>query len=185
MHELESSLCAAGPDLSGLIAQAESFYKVAKAPATIKAFESDIASFGAFTTCINLAYLLTTVEAVVLYVSSFAAANPPMSYATIRRRLSAISFAHRQRGLESPATPRGHFVFREVLAGARCTLGTALHGAEPILGDQIWRIVASCPNIPLGTRNRALVVFGSRRGGHITATMKICRCDRKRLAAWA
>jgi hypothetical protein len=113
-HRCAPAPCAAGPDLSGLIAQAESFYKVAKAPATIKAFELDIASFGAFTTRKNLAYLLTNVEAVVLYVSSFAAANPPMSYATIRRRLSAISFAHRLRGLESPATPQSHFVFREV-----------------------------------------------------------------------
>ncbi len=54
MYELESSLCAPGPDLCDVIAAAERFYKAGKAPATIKAFESDLASFSAFTTRNNL-----------------------------------------------------------------------------------------------------------------------------------
>jgi hypothetical protein len=164
MYEFESSLCAPGPDLSGLISQAESFYEAAKAPATIKAFDSDLASFRFFTTCNNLPYLPSTVETVVLYVSSLAAADPPMSYSTIRRRLSSISFAHRRRGLESPAVPRNHFVLREVLAGIRRTLGTAQHGAAPILTDQIQRIVAACPNTLLGKRDRSMVLFSFAAG---------------------
>jgi len=173
MQELQSSLCAPGPDLAGLIARAESFYKAAKAPATIKAFESDLASFRSFTTCNNLPYLPSTVETVVLYVSSLAAADPPMAYATIRRRLSSISFAHRRRGLESPAVPRKHFVLREVLAGIRRTLGTAQHGATPILGDQIRSIVAASPNTLLGTRNRALVLFGFAAGSRASELASI------------
>jgi hypothetical protein len=131
MHELQSLPTAPAPDLSGLIATAEKFYEASKAPATISAFESDLASFRAFTTLNHLPYLPSTVETVILYVSSLAAADPPMSYSTIRRRLSALSYAHRRRGLESPAVPRNHFVLREVLAGIRRTLSTAQHGADP------------------------------------------------------
>jgi len=160
MQELQSYFRAPGPDLSNLVAQAERFYKASKAPATLAAFESDLASFRAFTTQNNLPYLPSTVEIVVLYVSSLAAADPPMRYSTIRRRLFAISFAHRRRGLESPAVPRNHFVLREVLAGIRRTLGTAQGVAAPIMTDQIRRIVAACPNSLLGKRDRSLVLFG-------------------------
>lgn len=173
MQQIQSSLCAPSPDLSGLIAQAESFYKASKAPATIQAFDSDLASFRAFVTRNNLPYLPSTVEAVVLYVSSLAAQDPPMSYATIRRRLSAISFAHRRRGFDSPAVPRNHFVLREVLADIRRTIGTAQHGAVPILGDQIRSIVAACPDRLLGTRDRALVLFGFAAGSRASEVASI------------
>lgn len=173
MQELQSSLCAPRPDLSSLIAQAESFYKAAKAPATIRAFNADLASFYAFTTRNALPFLPSTVECVLLYVSSLAAADPPMSYATIRRRLSAISFAHRRRGLDSPAVPRNHFVLREVLAGIRRKLGAAQHGADPILSDKIRSIVAACPNTLLGIRDRALVLFGFAAGSRASELASI------------
>jgi len=173
MHELQPSPYAAEPDLSGVIAAAERFYNAAKAPATISAFESDLASFRAFTTLNHLPYLPSTVETVILYISSLATADPPMAYATIRRRLSAISFAHRQRAFESPAVPRNHFVLREVLAGIRRTLGTAQHGAVPIMTDQIRRIVAACPNTLLGKRDRALVLFGFAAGSRASELASI------------
>lgn len=173
MHQLELLASAPAPDVSGAIAAAERFYKAAKAPATTKAFNSDLASFRAFCDRNHLPYLPSTVETVILYVSSLAAADPPMSYATIRRRLSAISFAHRRRGLDSPAVPRNHFVLREVLAGIRRTIGTAQHGAAPILGDQIRSIVAACPNTLLGIRDRALVLFGFAAGSRASELASI------------
>jgi integrase len=173
MHELQPSPRAVEPDLSVVIAAAERFYNAAKAPATISAFESDLASFCAFTTLNHLTYLPSTVETVILYVSSLATADPPMRYSTIRRRLSAISFAHRRRGLESPAVPRNHFVLREVLAGIRRTLGTAQGVAVPIMTDQILRIAAACPNTLLGTRDRALVLFGFAAGSRASELASI------------
>ncbi len=173
MQGLQSSLCAPAPDLSGVIAAAERYYKAGKAPATLKAFDSDLASFRAFTPRNHLPYVPSTVETVILYVSSLAAADPPMSYTTIRRRLSAISFAHRRRGLDSPAVPRNHFVLRGVLAGIRRTLGTAQHGAAPILTDRIQRIVAACPDTLLGTRDRAMVLFGFAAGSRASELASI------------
>jgi integrase len=173
MLELETLPGAQGPDISGVIAAAAQFFEASKAPATIQAFDSDLASFRAFVTRNNLSFLPSTVEAVVLYVSSLAAQDPPMSYATIRRRLSAISFAHRRRGFDSPAVPRNYFVLREVLAGIRRTIGTAQHGAVPILGDQIRSIVAACPDRLLGTRDRALVLFGFAAGSRASEVASI------------
>jgi len=164
MPPLEMFRHAPEPDLTGLVANAEKFFNAGKAPATIRAFGSDLACFHAFCARNNLPYLPSTVETVILYISSLAAAYPPMSYWTIRRRLSGISWAHRRRGLESPAVPRNHFVLREVLAGIRRTLGTAQDGANPIMTDQIRRIVAACPDNMLGLRDRALVLFGFAAG---------------------
>jgi site-specific recombinase XerD len=175
MQELQQSLSAPKPELSGLIAAAEKFYEASKAPATIEAFNADLRSFRAFTTQNHLPYLPSNAETVVLYVSSLAAADPPMTYSTIRRRLSAISFAHRRRGLESPAVPRNHFVLREVLAGIRRTLGTAQHGADPILTGRIRRIVAACPDTMLGLRDRALVLFGFAAGSRASELASILK----------
>jgi integrase len=161
--------------LSGLIATAEKFYEASKAPATISAFESDLASFRAFTALNHLPYLPSTVETVILYISSLASADPPMSYATIRRRLSAISFAHRRRGLESPAVPRSHFVLREVLAGIRRTLGTAQNGANPIMTDQIRRIVAACPDSMIGKRDLALLLFAFAAGSRASELASVLK----------
>jgi integrase len=173
MHELEVIPNAQHPDLSGLIAQAEKFYESAKAPATIEAFDADLAAFRLFTTRNGLPYLPSTVQACILYISALASADPPFAYATIRRRLSAISFAHRRHGFESPAVPKNHFVLREVLAGIRRKLGTAQKGAEPILGDQIRQIVAACPDTLLGIRDRALVLFGFAAGSRASELASI------------
>jgi len=164
MYELESPRQAPGPDLSDLVANVEKFFKASKAPATTKAYDSDLRDYLAFCTRNNLPYLPTTVEAVVLYVSSLASAVPPLAFSTINRRLAAITFAHRQRGLESPATPSKHFLLREVLAGIKRTLGAAPQGADPLLSDAIRRIVAACPENLLGTRDRALILLGYAMG---------------------
>jgi hypothetical protein len=91
-----------------------------------------------------------------------------VTVSTIRRRLAAITYAHRHAGYDSPGTARKHFAVREVLAGIRRTLGVAQQGAEPLLGDAIQRIAAACPTSLLGLRDRALVLLGfsaaSRRG---------------------
>ena len=173
MHDLDVIPNAQHPDLSGLIAQAEKFYKTAKAPATIRAFDADLGSFKAFVTQNGLPYLPSTVQACILYISALASADPPFAYATIRRRLSAISFAHRRHGFESPAVPKNHFVLREVLAGIRRNLGTAQKGAEPILIDQIRQIVAACPDTLLGKRDRALVLFGFAAGSRASELASI------------
>ena len=61
MLELETLPGAQGPDISGVIAAAAQFFEASKAPATIQAFDSDLASFRAFVTRNNLSFLPSTV----------------------------------------------------------------------------------------------------------------------------
>ena len=99
-----------------------------------------------------------------LYISHLASRVAPVSLSTIHRRLAAISFAHRQQSLDSPATPRKHIVLHEVLAGIKRTLGATQRGADPLLVAAIRRIVAASPATLLGTRDRALCLLGFATG---------------------
>jgi integrase len=84
-----------------------------------------------------------------------------LSVSTIRRRMAAITNAHKEAGLpNSPASPRQHYVVREVLAGIKRSLGTAQHGVDPLLADDIRKIVAAVPGNLLGLRDRALMLIG-------------------------
>jgi hypothetical protein len=84
-----------------------------------------------------------------------------MTVATIRRRLAAITYTHREAGCaDSPASTRNNFIVREVLNGIRRIRGTAQHGADPLLGDAVKRITGACPDTLLGVRDRALVLLG-------------------------
>jgi site-specific recombinase XerD len=134
--------------------------EAAKSPATRKAYSADLRDYLAFCSLNGLRFMPSTPEAVSLYISSLASRVPPACVSTIKRRLAAISYAHRQAGHDSPAIPRKHFVLGEVLAGIKRTLGEASHGADPLLGDAIRRIAAACPLNLLGLRDRALVLLG-------------------------
>jgi hypothetical protein len=97
-------------------------------------------------------------EVVALYISDLAT---HLSVSTIRRRMAAITNSHKEAGFtNSPASPRLHYVVREVLAGIKRTLGTAQHGVDPLLADDIRRIVAATPDKLIGLRDRALVLVG-------------------------
>ena len=160
MHEIELTPHSPNPDLAILVAQASKFFGAAKSEATLTAYAGDNRDFKDFCAANALPYLPSTVESVTLYISHLASRVPPVSVATISRRLAAISYLHRQAGLESPATPRRHFVLREVLAGIKRTLSAAPHGAKPLLSDEIRRIIAACPPTLLGTRDRSLILLG-------------------------
>jgi site-specific recombinase XerD len=164
MLELTPRPCGPVQDLSTLVAQTERFFKAGKSIATIEAYDADLRAFLSFCTEHGLPYLPSTVQTVALYVGSLAAADPPLAYSTIRRRLASITYAHHRRGLESPATPRNHFLLREVMAGIKRTLGAAQHGADALLIGDIQRIVAACPDSLLGIRDRALILLGFAMG---------------------
>ncbi len=61
--------------------------------------------------------------------------------------------------MNSPASTK-HFVIREVLKGARRTLGTAQKCKDPLLLNDIRRMVAACPARLLGLRDHTLILTG-------------------------
>ncbi len=158
MNEFAISLVSRSPELGLLVEQAARFLEAAKANSTRQAYARDLADFRQFTQRHSLPFLPSTPEVVALYISDLATR---LSVSTIRRRMAAITNAHKEAGFPtSPASPRQHYVVREVLAGIKRTLGTAQQGTAPLLTGDIRRIVSATPDNLLGMRYRALVLVG-------------------------
>lgn len=159
MNQFAISLVSRGPELGVLVEQAARFLEAAKAHSTRQAYARGWADFRLFTQRHSLPFLPSTPEVVALYISDLAIR---LSVSTIRRRMAAITNAHKEAGFpDSPASPRQHFVVREVLAGIKRSLGTVQHGVDPLLIDDIRNIVAAAtPDRLLGLRDRALVLVG-------------------------
>jgi site-specific recombinase XerD len=176
MQEPLLSLSAQGKNLNTLVAQASKFLEAAKAQATRKSYASDGRDFAGFCAAHSLPYLASTPDTLALYIGDLASRG--LAVATIKRRIAAISYLHTQAGYgDSPASPKKHFVVREVLAGIKRTLGTTQYGVEPLMGDAIRRIVAACPLNLLGLRDRALLVLGfaiGARRSELCSILEVC-----------
>jgi site-specific recombinase XerD len=159
MNEFAISLVSRSPGLDVLIEQAARFLEGAKAKSTRYAYARDLADFRLFTERHGFPYLPSNAQIVALYISGLATRR--LSVSTIRRRMAAITNAHKEAGFaNSPTSPRQHYVVREVLAGIKRSLGTAQHGVDPLLADDIRKIVAATPDKLIGLRDRALVLVG-------------------------
>lgn len=149
------------PAFESLVAQAAQYFEAARASSTRKSYASDFRDFEAFCTSYGLPFLPSTPETVALYLTHLASRA---AVSTCRRRLVSITYIHREKGYDSPATPRKHFVHREVLAGITRTIGVAQQRAAPILGDAICRMVVASPKTLLGIRDEALLLLGFGSG---------------------
>jgi site-specific recombinase XerD len=174
MNEFAIYHVSRNPELGVLIEQAARFLEVAKAKSTRHAYATDLADFRRFTERHGLPFLPSTPEVVALYISDLATR---LSVSTIRRRMSAITNAHKEAGIpSSPASPRQHYVVREVLAGIKRSIGTAQHGVDPLLAVDIRRIVGATPENLLGLRDRALILVGfsgAFRRSELTAILEV------------
>jgi site-specific recombinase XerD len=121
-------------DISTLIStapisdQTRDFLAASKAARTVRAYRSDLLHFEAWCEDRACQSLPAAPETVADYIAALAEMG--MKPATITRRLSAISQAHRMAGLESPTQTQ---LVRMTAAGIRRTLGTAPRQARPIL----------------------------------------------------
>jgi site-specific recombinase XerD len=178
MNEPAISHVSSSPELDVLIERAAKFLNFAKAKSTRHAYARDLADFRQFTQRHGLPFLPSTPQVVALYISDLATR---LSVSTIRRRMAAITNAHKEAGFpNSPASPRQHYVVREVLAGIKRSLGTAQPGVDPLLADDIRRTVAATPDSFLGLRDRALVLVGfsgAFRRSELTSILEVDDLD--------
>jgi site-specific recombinase XerD len=144
--------------LEDLIQKANDLIRAAKAPSTRKAYQSDFRTYESWCTGHGLTSLPSTPETIALYIASCVIAR--LAPATIARRLASISKAHQAAGFEESPASTKHFVVGEVLKGARRTLGVAQKCKDPLLLNDIRRLVDSCPKNLLGLRDRALILIG-------------------------
>ena len=141
-----------GPVLAADAEAARRFAEAARSDATLRAYRSDWADFAAWCESRQLAAMPATPETVSLYIASRAEAGPdgadgrptaPLKVATLRRRLAAISQAHKLAGLESPAL-RSREPLHSVWAGVTRALGTAPEKVAPALAADIVAMAAAC-----------------------------------------
>lgn len=146
-----------GADLATLTDQARGYAAQSKAPATIRAYESDWRLFTAWCASHGLPAMPATPATVALYIAGMAAGGAAV--ATITRRLASIAKAHAAGGADSPCSMR-HAAVSEVLQGIRRTVGTAQRQAAPLLTQDIAVMLAHVPEGLLGVRDRALLLSG-------------------------
>jgi integrase len=160
--------------LDELIQKAKAFVASAKSPATLKAYRNDWRDFETWCRVHNMPSLPSTPETVALYISDRASTH---TAGTITRRLTSITKAHQAAGhRESPASTH-HFVVGETLKGIRRVLGTKQQGKDPLLAEDIRRIVASSPDRLLGLRDNALVLIGFAGAFRRSELAQIRFCD--------
>lgn len=135
------------------------YVAASKAPGTVRAYRSDLRHFEAW--CASRARLSRPAapETVADYISDLAEAG--MKPATITRRLSAISQAHRMAGLESPTQAQ---LVRMTAAGIRRSLVTTPRQARAILAGDLRTMLAAMPDDLRGLRDRALLLIGFAGG---------------------
>ncbi len=141
-------------DLEETTAQARAYIDGAQAPATRRAYRADWRDFLAWCDARGLVALPAEPATVALYVSDLA---PRRKYATIQRRISAISQAHQAAQFESPTH---NLIVRKALAGIRRTHGSAQEGKRAAITDDLRRMVATLEDDMAGLRDRALLLVG-------------------------
>jgi len=145
---------ALSTDVADLARDARQLASEARSANTVRAYRSDWLDFERWCGERGLLALPTTAEAVAVYLTALSQSH---KVSTITRRLSAISQAHRGRGLDSPAQDSP---VRLVLAGIRRRYGTAAETKRPVLVPELRAMVEALPDNLLGVRDRALLLVG-------------------------
>jgi integrase len=141
--------------LASLADQARAYATAAHAPNTRRAYRSDWRHFAAWCAAAGAEPLPAQPAAVALYLTQMA---HTAAYATIQRRLAAISQAHRMSRLPVPAQDES---VRLVMAGIRRRLGIAHAKAKrPVRVDELRLILGAVPDTLPGRRDRALLLVG-------------------------
>lgn len=126
-----------------------------KAPATRRAYRSDMALFSAWCASRGLSALPARPETVAVFLGSQAKGG--VKAATLSRRVAAIRNAHRAEGLDSPTDLEQ---VRAVVRGIRRTIGTAPTKKAPATAERVLAMVQVAPVSLLGLRDRALLLVG-------------------------
>lgn len=150
-------------ELEAKIARAVSW---TRAPATLRAYRSDWADFTIWCQTLGVDPLPARPEVLAAYVCELAQPDDdraPAAVATIERRLSAITQAHR---LAGHPTPRSDPLVAETLKGIRRLLGVAPRGrkAGMLTADVKAAVAAIDLETTAGVRDRALLLLGFAGG---------------------
>jgi integrase len=131
----------------------ESYVRAGIAPATRRAYCSDVTNY-----CAWGGQLPATETEVAAYLAVHA---PTLKVATLARRLAAISVAHDAAGLPNPVRSP---LIRAIMRGIRREHGSAQRQAKPILRDDLFAMLDATGDGVKAARDRALLMIGFAGG---------------------
>jgi integrase len=137
------------------VEQAREYAEAAHAHNTRLGYASDLRAFGLWCNRRQVDSLPAAPQTVVLYATDLA---NRAKLATIRRHLAAISFAHRERGLDSPVA---HEIVRRVVRGITRKIGAAQTRKSALTLDALRAMLLAVRGD--GTkpkRDRAILLLG-------------------------
>lgn len=141
-------------DVKDILEKAKDYTQQSKAANTTRSYRADWEDFTAWCRARSLSALPADPRTVALYLTDLADRRRT---STLQRRLSAISQAHQAAGYDSPTTG---YVVRTVWAGIRRAKGTYQEGKDPILVEDLRKMVEALPDTLTGKRDRALLLVG-------------------------
>lgn len=125
-----------------------------KAPATLRAYESDLRRFVTWCNRAGLQALPAHPDTVSAYLADQVG---QVKVSTLRRHLATISKAHQVAGLPNPCKTAA---LADTLAGIRRTHGCPPDQATGLLADQVRTVLGALPADLAGVRDRALLLAG-------------------------
>ena len=144
-----------------LVEHARGYAAASKAPATLRAYRSDLADFADWCAEHRAEPAPASPMTIALYLTALADAGAKVS--TIRRRVAALSQAHQLAGVEPP--PTADPLVKVTMAGIRRTLGTAPERKAAAVTAELRRLLATCDrSTAAGTRDAALLLIGFAGG---------------------
>ncbi|BCU81860.1 integrase [Polycladomyces abyssicola] len=159
MNQLTTRSGELSTELREVLEKARDYTQQSKAANTKKSYRADWNDFTTWCGERGLSPLPADPQTVALYLSDLADRRKT---STLQRRLSAISQAHQAAGYD---TPTSSYIVRTVWAGIRRAKGTFQEGKDPILVDDLRRMMAELPSDTLtGKRDRALLLVGFAGG---------------------
>jgi integrase len=143
-----------GPRAALAMAKSKVYQVAADAPATLRAYATDLAHFKAWCEMHGFQPMPAAPETVGAYL---AAAGLGYALPTLRRRVAAIARAHRI--AKQPLDTR-HPAIRETLRGIARSHGEPARRAAALTTPEIRRLVEVCGDDLAGSRDRALLLIG-------------------------
>jgi integrase len=134
-------------------AKVSSYIEAGIAPATRRAYQSDLDHFRAWGGAVP-----ATDAQIASYLADHAGV---LSVATLTRRLAAISVAHEAHKLPNPVPSP---LVRATMRGIRRKHGVAQRQAKPLLRDDLFAVLARMGDRPKDLRDKALLLIGFAGG---------------------
>lgn len=129
------------------------YLRAALSDNTRAAYQTDLRQFEAWCRERGRRFLPASAKTVAAWAASLAEAG--MAYATIQRKLSAISSVHTAASLQSPV---GSPEVRLVLAGVRRKKGTKQRQVTAAVADLLEKVLDAAPRTFRWRRNRAMLL---------------------------